>query len=42
MLMFFVPTALPIATAATTNASRPNTAVFQWLALQRPIRAARL
>jgi len=42
MLMLFVPTALPIATAATTNASQPNTAVFQWLALQRPIRAARL
>jgi hypothetical protein len=41
MLMFFVPTALPIASAATTNASRPSTAVFQWLAL-RPIRAARL
>src|SRR5262245_26826498 len=25
-----------------TNASQPNTAVFQWLALQRPMRAAML
>jgi hypothetical protein len=26
---FFVPTTLPIANAATTNASHPKTAVFQ-------------
>src|SRR3954469_2302684 len=26
---------------ATTKASQPKTAVFQWFALQRPIRAAR-
>src|SRR3954468_151972 len=39
--MVFVPTMLPIANAATTNASQPNVAVFQWDALQRPIRAAR-
>src|SRR5262249_16429465 len=37
-----VPTAWPIITAATTKASQPKTAVFQWLALQRPIRAAKL
>src|ERR1043165_617891 len=37
-----VPTALPMANAAMTNASHPKTAVFQWLALQRPIRAAML
>ena len=28
--------------ATTTNASQPKTAVFQWLALQRPMRAAML
>src|SRR5689334_2751501 len=28
--------------AAMTNASQPKVAVFQWLALQRPIRAAML
>src|SRR5436190_13603775 len=28
--------------AATRNTSQPKTALFQWLALQRPIRAARL
>ena len=39
---FFVPTALPTANAATTSASQPKTAVFQWPALQRPMRAARL
>ena len=39
---FFVPTAPPIPKATTTRASQPNVAVFQWLALQRPIRAARL
>ena len=38
----FVPTRLPTASAATTNASQPKTAVFQWLALQRPMRAAML
>src|SRR5947199_8311775 len=40
--MFFVLTTLPMNTAATTNTSRPKTAVFQWLALQRPMRAAML
>src|SRR5262245_39883364 len=40
--MFFWPTASPIATDAITKASQPKTAVFQWLALQRPIRAAML
>src|SRR5439155_21534575 len=40
--MFFVPTKLPRNTAATTNASQPKPAVFQWLALQRPMRAAML
>ena len=39
---YFVPTALPITKDATTNASQPKTAVFQWLALQRPMRAAKL
>src|SRR5438067_12587347 len=39
--IFFVPRALPIANAATTNASQPNVAVFQCEALQRPMRAAR-
>ena len=29
-------------TTATTKASQPKTAVFQWFALQRPIRAAKL
>ena len=38
----FVPTALPIMNATATNASQPKIAVFLWLALQRPIRAARL
>ena len=41
-LMFFVPTCCPIIRATTTNASQPKTAVFQWPALQRPIRAAML
>ena len=40
--MFFVPTMFPRKRAATTNASQPKTAVFQWLALQRPMRAAML
>src|SRR6266849_5507838 len=40
--MFFVLRTLPIMTATTTNASQPKTAVFQWLALQRPMRAAML
>src|SRR3954454_14259383 len=35
-----VPRTPPIANAATTNASQPNVAVFQWLADQRPMRAA--
>src|SRR5262245_55504063 len=38
----FVPTAPPSPKATITNASQPNVAVFQWSALQRPIRAARL
>src|SRR5438552_14922650 len=38
----FVPTCMPIARATITNASQPKTAVFQWPALQRPMRAARL
>src|SRR5262245_43038092 len=33
---------MPRKIAAMTKASQPKTAVFQWLALQRPIRAARL
>ena len=37
-----VPTALPIRNATAMNASQPKIAVFLWLALQRPIRAARL
>ena len=40
--MVLVPTAPPIANAPTTSASQPKVAVFQWSALQRPIRAARL
>src|SRR5262249_54396340 len=33
---------IPTTRAAATKASQPKTAVFQWLALQRPILAARL
>src|SRR5205085_1434235 len=40
--MFFVPTFMPSMNAAATNTSQPKTAVFQWLALQRPMRAAML
>ena len=40
--MFFVPTMPPSPKATTTKASQPNVAVFQWCALQRPMRAARL
>ena len=40
--MFFVPTAPPSPKATRTKASQPNVAVFQWSALQRPMRAARL
>ena len=32
----------PMTTEATTNASQPKTAVFQWFALHRPMRAAML
>src|SRR2546423_12293438 len=39
---FFVPIAPPTANATTTRASHPKVAVFQWPALQRPTRAARL
>ena len=35
-----VPTMPPSTNATTTDASHPNVAVFQWAALQRPIRAA--
>ena len=37
----FVPARPPRAKATRTNANHPNVAVFQWSALQRPIRAAR-
>src|SRR6187431_3332444 len=40
--MFFVPTKVPTKIATMTKASQPKTAVFQWLALQRPMRAAML
>src|SRR6476660_7192923 len=33
---------MPMNRATATKASQPNTAVFQWLALQRPMRAAML
>src|SRR5687768_17814247 len=39
---YLVPTALPMKTDAITKASQPKTAVFQWPALQRPMRAAKL
>ena len=42
VLRVLVPTCMPMAIARTTNASQPKTAVFQWLALQRPMRAAML
>ena len=38
----FVPTWPPMPKATTTSASQPKVAVFQWEALQRPMRAARL
>ena len=38
----FVPARPPSPKATITNASQPKVAVFQWSALQRPIRAARL
>ena len=37
-----MPTWPPMTTEATTNASQPKTAVFQWFALHRPMRAAML
>src|SRR5438067_910448 len=40
-LTVFVPTWPPTANATTTSASQPKVAVFQWPALQRPMRAAR-
>src|SRR5205823_9997453 len=40
--MVFMPMFMPTASETTTNASQPKTAVFQWLALQRPMRAAML
>ena len=39
--MYVVPAWMLKKTDATTNASQPKTAVFQWLALQWPMRAAR-
>jgi len=36
-----VPTAFPMTTATTTNATQARVAVFQCAALQRPARAAR-
>ena len=41
-VMVFVPTRPPSPKATRTKASHPKVAVFQWLALQRPMRAARL
>jgi hypothetical protein len=38
----FMPTMPPIPKATTTKASQPNVAVFQWVALQRPMRDAML
>ena len=38
----FMPARPPSPKATITNASQPKVAVFQWSALQRPIRAARL
>src|SRR5262245_34260500 len=38
----FVPTMPPSPKATTTRSSQPKVAVFQWFALQRPMRAARL
>jgi len=35
-----VPIWLPRRNATATKASHPNVAVFQWRALQRPMRAA--
>src|SRR5262245_17632867 len=40
-LIWVVPRFIAMKSDATTKASQPKTAVFQWLALQRPIRAAR-
>ena len=40
--MLFVPAIAPRAKTTMTNASQPNVAVFQWSALHRPMRAARL
>ncbi len=40
--MFLVPTRPPSPKATTTKASQPKVAFFQWAALQRPIRAAKL
>src|SRR5690242_628338 len=37
-----MPARPPSPKATITNASQPKVAVFQWSALQRPIRAARL
>src|SRR3954454_4624556 len=38
----FVPTCIPTTSEARTKASQPKTAVFQWFALHRPMRAAML
>src|SRR6266536_4212730 len=39
--MLFVPTCTPMKRTRTTNANHATVAVFQWPALQRPMRAAR-
>jgi hypothetical protein len=39
--MFFVPARPPSPKATMTKASQPKVAFFQWVALQRPMRAAR-
>ena len=38
----FIGSCVAMPKATTTKASQPKTAVFQWLALQRPMRAAML
>jgi hypothetical protein len=39
--MDVVPICIPMAKATRTKATQPKTAVFQWVELQRPMRAAR-
>src|SRR5262245_1144180 len=40
-LIWLIGICIEMKTETATKASQPKTAVFQWLALQRPIRAAR-